>query len=247
MDAPVYRPSLKERLRVALSRVDTALPRFERPALVAGSAPNLVVPEGFDAGWAVVTANAAQAILEPFGIELPDLTVWRGHLFAESELNADARARLQGRRTRCLLVDARLRGRQDEFTRNIRELRFAADRIVFCDRYHRARVYKEVISGYCGLGRALDRPSNGLYATVLALRLGASPVVISGISLSQGGHAYRERDIPRLHAEQDEAALRALAGLGRPVFTTDPEVSARTGVPLWPTAARASPREDAIR
>lgn len=231
--SPVLRPSLKELVRLRLAWRELGLPHFRGPALVAGSGPNFAMPNGFGDDWAIVSVNASQVLIEPFANRPPDLTIWRGKIFLDSESNNDVHAQLIGRHTKCLLVDGMWMRREGRMAQTLAHLQYRADVLVMQNRYRRAKVYKDVLDSYAGLGRGINIPSNGVFATVLALRLGASPVVTTGISLSVGGHAYRPRDIPRLQADEDRGVLRLIAASMTNVYTTDPAVSRETGLAVW--------------
>ncbi len=74
--------------------------------------------------------------------------------------------------------------------------------------------------------------STGVFAVCFALYYRASKVIIAGISFGSGGHNYTTILRPRDHIEGDTKVLKKLLELNCPVYTSEPELSELTGIPL---------------
>ncbi|WP_162906835.1 hypothetical protein [Algihabitans albus] len=114
--------------------------------------------------------------------------------------------------------------------------------------------YLDLIRSLCGQDpevlACMERkvPSTGV--VTLALGLGERAydrVVMSGFSF-EISHAYAENPLIHewgstrsKHAETDIAVLRCLAGRFSGLYTSEPTVSARAGLPLLPTATQPDP------
>jgi hypothetical protein len=77
-----------------------------------------------------------------------------------------------------------------------------------------------------------NRPSNGIFAIAYALSCGAFEVIVSGFSLTQGGHSYNDLDKRRRHIDPDKAALIYFAENNFPVSTTETNLADITGLRL---------------
>jgi hypothetical protein len=79
----------------------------------------------------------------------------------------------------------------------------------------------------------LAQPTNGVVAIVLALACGARRVIVSGISLTEDGHSYNDRNEVRKQVEPDRIALAQIRDSYPQVSTTEAGLSLVTGLPLF--------------
>lgn len=229
-----------------------------RTLLVLGSKPEPVLPAA--GSWdALACANASGASAARLGLPRPAFTVVSTILASRTTpSNAIALAALRGLSTGTLFIYPRrpYRGNRLKQIANVgRVLRatpwFLRRELARVDyHYDRAEVrssdaYARIIldlSGNDGNLMTLMRrkpPSSGVIAVALGLSDRAyTRVVVSGFSF-QITHAYAENPDIRLrgstesrHADTDIAVIRALSHCTRRLYTTEPIVNERTGVPL---------------
>jgi hypothetical protein len=209
------------------------LGKAKGPALVVGSAPNPTLPKGVDETWLRVSVNASQAVLAHFGLPDPHLTVFQPKIkFADAGRDAYWRV-LSGLGTEHLVFI--VNGKNDgEIAPFLREKRYRTDKITACCESMKAAITADVT------GRFLLSPfvgqrsiSNGVFAALLALKMGARPVVMSGFSLRDGYFHSGSQQAKRNHVYPDFHACREAALRGHPLFAADAEFAAATGLPLW--------------
>lgn len=75
--------------------------------------------------------------------------------------------------------------------------------------------------------------SSGLFAVILALYRNAPLVIMSGFSLSDGGHSYLPSAGPRYHAVVDKYALHLITEFNLPVVTSEPKLAEIAGIKLF--------------
>jgi hypothetical protein len=135
------------------------------------------------------------------------------------------------------------------FKRRLRSLDYAYDEIIAWPR----ETYHQLVFDLTGNDPAIERlvgqkqPSTGVMALALGIADGRfDRFVMSGFSF-EITHAYAHNPlIDRLgttvskHAETDIAVLDRLASRHRNVFTTEPTVHERAGIPLLQTASKGA-------
>lgn len=208
------------------------LPRITGPALVVGSAPHPAKPAGVTSGWFRISVNASQVVLDRFGLPPPDLTVFRSRL-ADSEPDAAGLAAwtaLQGLATQHLLIGS-------EGGRTARRVAaghaYRPARMTVIRNSTRGAIVADVLGEYLTIATNANGISNGVFAALLAVRLGAAPVVLSGFSLQGGWSHAPGLDSQRYHQQGDQRACRLMREKGLPVFAADEAFAASTGLPLW--------------
>lgn len=203
--------------------------------LILGSAPEPVMP-GARRYSKCVCINGSPWMAARHGI-VPDLTVVAGYTtLVEREVSRQSLGRLRGIGTRRLLFVTA--GNEFEAGREVlRRHDFRSDSSHAVDPLIRAAVIEEVLEGSdLGLGKRDDRVSNGIFAVVLALWLGARKVTLAGFSLA-GGHSYIDQETPRFHIGGDMACLTMLARrYGSRVTTTNSILATETGLQLEPAS-----------
>ncbi|MBX3517052.1 MAG: hypothetical protein KF815_08925 [Rhodospirillales bacterium] len=229
-----------------------------RTLLVLGSKPEPVLPPA--GSWdALACANASGASAARLGLARPAFTVVSTILASRTTpSNAIALAALRGLSTGTLFIYPRrpYRGNRLKQIANAgRVLRatpwFLRRELARVD-YHYDRTEVRSSDAYAGMILALSGndgnltmlmrrkpPSSGVVAVALGLSDPAyTRVVVSGFSF-QITHAYAENPDIRLrgsaesrHADTDIAVITALSHCTRRLYTTEPIVNERTGVPL---------------
>ena len=229
-----------------------------RTLLVLGSKPEPVLPPA--GSWeALACANASGASAARLGLPRPAFTVVSTILASRTTpSNSIALAALRGLGTGTLFIYPRqpYRGNRLKQIANAgRVLRatpwFLRRELARVDyHYERSEVrssdaYARTILALSGNDEALAAlmrrklPSSGVVAVALGLSDAAyTRVVVSGFSF-QITHAYADNPDIRLrgstesrHADTDIAVIRALSHCTRRLYTTEPIVNERTGVPL---------------
>lgn len=228
------------------------LPGIAAPTLVLGSASNAALPAGFDETWFLVTVNGSQLVAEHLGLDTPDLTYFCDGAVIDTRSGRYFLDLLEGRGTRHLIAGS---NRPAEAARLKRELPpgYRPHRLTIMDRHVRGAIILEhTHKALVSLGRKDASISNGVFASLLALKLGAPLVVLSGISFTIPGYGYETAQSPsRSHVSGDKRACRAMAELGLPVYAENQQFAAESGLPLWrsgllPTLERHAEPDEAV-
>lgn len=218
--------------RGELNRRLSAIQLDSRAALVLGSAPTIQMPVGFDATWPIVTVNASQSRLDALGITAPPaLTVFRNRILADEPHQNAVWEHLRGRSTEQLvmLVNG---STEAKLTAGVHERGYRALSAAFLTDEQKGAIIHEftgVLWVSCSPSRGV---SQGVFAGLLALRLGATSVVLSGISFSDTNHFY-EKYTSRSHLDGDRQVLLAATRRGLPIFASEADFAAESGLPLW--------------
>ena len=234
--------------------------------LVLGSKPDpaLPPPSSYDA---LACANASGRSAARHGLPAPAFTVMSAVLTSGKKAPNDlALQALRGLRTETLYFYPRpgrsgdplaravhhlktLRMQPWYFKRAVRRLGYRFERFVDpgWDHYH--RLVLDLCDHDAGIRRQIERkqPSTGMIALALGL---AEPryrrFIVSGFSF-EISHAYADNPLiaergtaTSKHAETDVALLRHLAHKFNNVYTTEPTVHARAGVPYLEALAGAA-------
>lgn len=202
------------------------------PTLVLGSAPNSAQPVGIDDHWVRFTANGAQGRLADWELSPPNLTLMRSSA-AVPPIDR-VWERISGMSTE-RLFSAGSPGHLSQLGATAASHSYAVGKLITADWLERMLLIYEM-SGIWMIGRPPeDTPSNGILGVLLALFLGASAVVIAGVSLrTNGGHFYSEAQLsPRYQIKPDREVIAALVRRNAPIFTSDADFSSDTGVALW--------------
>lgn len=237
-----------------------------RTLLVLGSKPDPMLPPR-DAVDAVACANAAGHSAARYGFPIPSFTVMSAILGSGIASGQQSLAALRGLRTRTLhLLPRRApKGRiPKRLARQLAALRSHPLHVRHQLRragYAWQRCEVRPLSAWHALVHALceqdpavieqmrsKQPSTGLFAVALALAEGAADrVVMAGFSFELT-HAYgmnpeiEERGTTRSHhGDTDVLVLSRIARSRRDLWTTEPVVADRTGVPLLGSRRLAEP------
>ncbi|WP_245480498.1 membrane-anchored protein [Neorhizobium sp. NCHU2750] len=208
--------------------------RFSGPVVVVGSAPKSDKPVGLDETYTIFTVNGSQSVASKWGISVPDLTFMMFNQVEGTTTNAqEVRRVLSGTRTKSLYVLLWRRNEIDRLRNGLKAFDYNYDELTIVDRYQRMALLDKV-AGLASLELDADsKCSNGMNAVLFALYHGAPAVIICGINPNSAGHIYNGVGLKRHHVDMDRLLIERLVRDGRPLFTADPDVSVRLGIPLW--------------
>lgn len=199
--------------------------------LVLGSAPKPLPEENIFKVCSLFTVNAAQTIFsDKSNTKIPNLTLFNPMLVTKKRKSSRlARHVLSGFRTNNLLV---LNDKNNLFWIKFRLffMRYRYQTITMLSDIERKMILDSILSR-----KKSDfvKPSNGVFMALLALRLGASKVVMAGFSLSKTGHSYNNLNLKRSHVHEDIFILNLARQLNLPIFAADREFSLESGLPLF--------------
>lgn len=209
------------------------LPKINGPALVVGSAPNPTKPKGVDDSWFRISVNGSQFVLEKFGLGSPNFTVFQSRIFVKDERRKPYWEVLSGRSTETLLLSNRKR-EIPEALNFLASKNYKAARVIHASEWLKGLLASEVTGAFVTTPyRFNDILSNGMFAALLALRMGASPVVMSGFSVQDGWSHAPSVANRRKHLVIDAKATKLALERGYPLFTSELGFSERMGIPLW--------------
>ena len=204
-----------------------------RQVFALGSAPDSFPPPSGTGIWSVATVNGSQAVLERLGLPATPVVTLMNRSVLKSSIRTGIAARevLRGRSTGNLIVISHKVSAKQRALIALRLwwLRYRYRSLTVLDLRQRGEILEQL------LGDAYDAaqpPSNGVFLALLALHLGAHRILMSGFSLSKGGHAYNDLNLRRGHLDGDTAALRRIVDAGLPIFTNDERFSRESGLPL---------------
>jgi hypothetical protein len=231
-----------------------------RTLLVLGSKPDPVLPpaDSFDA---VACANASGFSAKRHGLADPVYTVMTGVLTSGKASDEHSLRAVRGLRTGTLYhlprpKTERLHGMRAavqtfkqwrmqpwNMRRRLRALDFRYDQFVA----RRASDYHAMIVGLCGSERSVAKlleqkqASTGVVTLAIGIaESGFERFVVSGFDFTLT-HAYgqnplieQRRDAASKHADTDVTIMRKLHEYMPSLFTTEPTVHAKTGVPYLP-------------
>jgi hypothetical protein len=219
--------------RGAYKRALSTLPRPQGPTLVVGSAPNPTRPAGLDDSWFRISVNASQLVSDDFGLPPPNLTVFRDGIGVMGLHSEKVWKSLKGRSGEHVLAIMGSNEDHGLVQPMMREHDYEAGGVTELSRHVRGAVVLEMtgrdlvsLSSHMGV-------SNGLFAALLAVKLGGNPVVMSGFSFQGGWYFAPEFASKREHVSGDSIACQAIVERNLPVYTSDPKFSEDSGIRLW--------------
>ncbi len=239
-----------------------------RTLLILGSKPAPVLPPASSVD-ALACANASGRSAASLGLPDPAFTVMTSVLTSgHKPANDLALEALRGLRTGKLYLYPRPTARGFLLRRLVREIRNLKAKPWYIRRTLRRigyrfdevlspprEFYHDLVLGLCGHDPAIraqieqKQPSTGMIALALGLEGGAfDRVVLSGFSF-EITHAYAHNPLidqfgttRSKHADTDISILRCLARRHASLYTTEPAVHERAGVPLLPASAAGPAR-----
>jgi hypothetical protein len=220
-------------LRLNLVKPPRYARKFHGPVLVLGSAPTANLPANFDDSFSIITVNGAQYHLQQWGLREPDVTLLTCSQIEDKSPKTDSVRRvLAGHRTGSLYL-IRWRHSRQKLVAALQAMAYGYDELHTFGRPARIALYSKVMGTENLEKDSDDRYSNGITAVLFALYHGATDVIISGIDPYSSGHAHGTADRARWHVEIDKQIIDALQRQGKRIFTADPGVADKTGLPLW--------------
>ena len=159
----------------------------------------------------------------------PEITIMGAALAGDGLPSREAQKVIAGKRTGlCICIGER----EDYFTFNAKfsEIGYQPAALTMMPKGRREQITKNVLGPDA---IKAGKPSNGVFLALLALHQGASLALMSGFSLTQGGHRYNSLGLPREHADADRQLLAMAVRQGLPVSTTDEKFSSESGVPMF--------------
>lgn len=217
---------LAKRLADRLAPPPNALPGLSGRAFVLGSAPRSS-PPAETRGWTYATVNGSQAVLGRWGLR-PDVALFGRTWRRFTPANLSAREAIAGMGAGHLICVGHARNYYF-YRRTARKLPYAYDRMTMLT----PELRLEIVGRTLGAGFDLsEKLSNGVILALLCLDRGASEVAMSGFSLTQNGHAYNDRSLPRQHVDADRLGLAEIRRLGLPVHTNDEAFAQESGLEL---------------
>jgi hypothetical protein len=215
----------------ALDRKLDALRLNTGPALVVGSAPDATLPRDFDGTWSIVTVNASQGRLDGWGVERPTLTVLRNRIMEDEPHQIAVWTQLRGRSTDHLIMLASSRN-EVSLREGVSARGYDAGYISLLSDEQKGAVIHQ-LTGLIGVSCDLDRGvSQGVFAALLALRVGAPAVVVTGVSFSSTDHFY-DKWSQRAHIDGDRQVFHRVAKRGLPIYAADDRLAEESGLPRW--------------
>jgi hypothetical protein len=183
-------------LRPAVERWRRLVERPQRDWLILGSAPRPTLPDQMPDDIVLACINNSGRTAAGLGLKQPDLTI-RAQRKAWDDIAGLASGAVIWISRRPLLR---------ERLSNPASWRHRAGRWCRMSERERARML-EACLGLPIPAHGLAQPTNGVVAIVLALACGARRVIVSGISLTEDGHSYNDRNEVRKQVEPDRIAL----------------------------------------
>lgn len=233
-----FAPRTRARLILTLGRrhyrkVLAPLPKIVGPVLVVGSAPQSSLPVGVTPDWFLVSVNASQTVAAEFGFVEPDLTIFRDSLMIPGDYQDMMWPLLAGRRTKHL-VSIVGSASDRNIAAHLPEKGYQAEKVTEIGRNVRGAVIAEATGRYLATLSGHDGVSNGIFAILLAYKLGASPVVMTGFSFSRPGWKQRPDIVAtRPHLIGDTIACQMIRERNLPIYAADPTFAEEAGLRHW--------------
>ena len=222
--------SLRRIIRTFAAPLDLGLPHIAGDALVIGSAPGARPPDGRLSDWTIISVNASQIIALDWGSKIPDFTILRD-MSGRGPEDLKAREILAGRAAKTVVASS-WSGDRKPFDVFLTEIGFSASSLTVLTEWQKQHVLYRTCRATSIFGVGKLEVSNGIWAAVLAVFLGARKVAMTGISFTRNGHAYDTAVHARAHIDKDKIALGALSSRSGKVFAVDPAFSQELGIPL---------------
>jgi hypothetical protein len=205
--------------------------RWSRPCLVLGSAPQPTL--AYRSDMDLVCVNSSGYAARALDLPVPAVTVLGGYKLVVPRLEEDRQA-LRGLRTTTLLLITNFEpATLEEVLDALERLDYRYDRLMTVSVEERAEiVWTTTGERLAGEESPRLKVTNGLFAACYACFAAAPQVVLAGISFARDGHHYSDQLRRRQQIEPDRAAVRALRARGYPLFTSEAELAADTGLPL---------------
>ena len=203
---------------------------WNKPCIVIGSAPNPTPPKSIPEDAVLICINMSGWSAKRMGLRSPDITILAGNKLTLEERAAE-RTLLAGLKTKeVLYVHKKIYVPLEKAKKILKDLEYSYEKFTLIEKKKHA-IIEDV------LGTKLDKTydakvSNGVFAVCYALYMGASEVILSGISLASTGHNYDVPHRDNLHIHGDGDAFKLLIEKGYLLKTTEAALAKETGMEL---------------
>lgn len=242
----------REHFDIPNSTCDFDFPRFTKTCLVYGSAPDAIIPVGYNPNWTLVTANSSQFISDKFGMKSPDLSIVCSTTFLHKssrydiEYNIGALQVLRGRSTGNLIIaedkfctEFKRKLRNQEIKESLNRNNYKYNLLNFLSYPYRYKLTARILDDDFFIRNVV---STGLFTALFAFFCGAPKVVMSGFSFSNHKHAYPDDffNRPGGRGEQgrgevnaDQVAINIIIAKKFPIFAAERIFSEESGLTHW--------------
>ncbi len=198
---------------------------LDRPWLFLASAPEPTLPAKLPPDTAHVYIKFAAIAARARGMPEPDLAFVNDYAVDRQTEGVTCH--------RILALTAKKRKLVAD--RFVHALPFTRSRPMHLGDDERDLIVRSVLGdAFKGVG-SMPRPSNGIALICYAILFDIPRVIVAGMSLTDDGHNNPNRKkFQRLHKEEDRASFEHFARHHPSVVTSEPELAALTGLPLYP-------------
>jgi len=211
------------------------LPVLNGPTLVLGSAPEPKLPSEIDTSWKLICVNGSGFVAKSLQLPVPDITIISGATFGKTQANQEGQLALTNLKTK-ILIYIDVSHSFDVAKQIMDKVGYRFEKVFIMKAEAREKIIRTVTR------QPVDPtclPSNGIFASILALFMGTTSVTLSGISLIKTGHHYSQSDCPRQHVLDDSRFISAMIGMDMPLITADIELAKSSGLPCHPLGSNA--------
>ena len=222
---------------LAARAVPAQLPKLAGDAFVFGSAPNAHVPAELLSNSTIVTANGSQVGIEEYGIDKPDFTFMRSNMDSGRQVDIETLEALREKSTKHLIVmEGKRRSATPEHERHLKSLEkigYDYDEFSVVSAGQLILLIDQITTGTRHRLAAKPLGSAGVRAIAASLYMGASRVIVAGISFVESGHQYSQSGLKRKHVDSDQLILQAMRSRGLDIISTDQSLVDATGIRHW--------------
>ena len=167
----------------------------------------------------------------------PDFTFMRNNMDSGRQVDTETLEALRGKSTKHLIVmEGRSRSSTPEHHRSLDSLEkigYVYDAFSVVSLGQMILLIDQITTGK--RHRLVTKPlgSAGVRAIMASLYMGASRVIVAGISFVESGHQYSRSGLKRKHVEDDQVILQAMRSRGLDVISTDQSLADATGLRHW--------------
>jgi len=234
------------------SKHEFRIARLDGVAVVYGSAPSASIPNGYQDSWKIITANSSQYLTDKLGLKKPDISIvcttsfLHGSSHEETVYNEGATKALYGRSTNHLIMaedkicsDFRRKIRNEKIIKSLRRNKNEYNSIEFMPYAFRYKFSADILGHEYSLSKNV---STGFFAALLAYKIGASKVVMSGFSFSNHKHGYPDEyfnqtggrgDLGRGEITGDIIMLDWIKKNKLPFYAAEQKFAEESGLEYW--------------
>lgn len=225
MITPERLASLRDRHRAWLRKLDI----IDRPWLIFGSAPEPTVPNDVLRTCARIDVNNSGRTAELLGLGPADLTIRKRRKSWAEHPRLHTRGLLWFHTAPWIIMRLQLVLKSQVRVGSLQKM----------TKDERNAIMDQIV-GPIPKGVGKSKATNGVAAICYGLWTGAPTIIVAGMSVNKMGHSYNDVGKTRKQIDEDIFALRALSTLPN-LFTTERELSERTGIKLITSSDRFAP------